>query len=441
MTDLASAVRDLELPGGSLSVLAVERSSGDVLVAKTPDRTLAPASNTKLVTAGLALEHLGPEWQFTTRLRGPNPDNDVIDGDITLFSDGAPDLEQADLSTLAADVSRYADRIAGDLLVDGTVFSDGEIGPGWTWGDTQQYYGARSSAVGLAQNQVTVTVSMDPAGEPSVSVSPNTAVVDIDETVSIDADASRDDFQIVTDPDSGTITLRGATPPKAIPIEESVPVVRPERHIGLALRAALLDAGVELEGSVRVLDESAAAATTAGTSILGRVDSTPLRELIQRMNVPSDNYIAEQLARRTAYEAMGEGTWDAWERLTQSHFGSLDVDTVRIRDGSGLSRYNLIPARGLVAHLRWVDEHPWSGTFFDSLPTPGNGTLASRLDGVPVAAKTGTITGTSALSGVVERDAVPDVLFSVLHGGLTRAGSDTAREKQDTFVRRLVDRE
>ena len=50
----------------------------------------------------------------------------------------------------------------------------------------------------------------------------------------------------------------------------------------------------------------------------------------------------------------------------------------------------------------------------------------------------GTITGTSALSGVVSRESAPDVLFSVLQGGLTREGSDGARERQNAFVRWLA---
>lgn len=441
MTGPSFSPGDLELPGASLSVLAVERSSGDVVVEHTPDRALAPASNTKLVTAGLALEHLGPDWQFETRLIGPSASNGVVDGDMVLVGSGAPDLDQAALSTLATSVTAQVDRITGDLFVDGTAFPDGQVGPGWTWGDTRHYYGARSSAVALNRNQVTVTVTMAEDGEtPSVSVTPDTRAVEVDSTVSVDSAASTDDFQIATDSDTGTITVRGKVPPEAVPIEESVPIPRPERHTGLALRTALVDAGVELGGTVRVLDGDDDQSRAPAASVFARVESAPVRELVREMNVPSDNFIAEQFARRVAYEATGEGTWSAWETLVQNHFHALGVDTIRIRDGSGLSRYNLVPARGIVAHLRWGDDQSWSDAFFDSLPTPGVGTLSSRLEGVPVAAKTGTITGTSALSGVVNRGDEPEVVFSVLHGGLTQEGSDLARERQNTFVRWLAER-
>ncbi|WP_082224560.1 D-alanyl-D-alanine carboxypeptidase/D-alanyl-D-alanine endopeptidase [Halolamina rubra] len=438
MTDVPSAVSDLQLPGASLSVLAVERSSGDRLVQNTPDRALAPASNTKLVTAGLALEYLGPDWQFETQVLGPEPENGDVDGDIVLVGDGAPDLDQSVLSNLAADVTRQISRVTGDIVIDGTMFPDGEVGPGWTWGDTRYYYGARSSAVALNRNQVTVTVTSN-AGDPSISVQPETPTIEIAATVTVDGTAVEDDLQIFTDSDTGTITVKGAVPPEATPIEESVPVPSPERHTGLAFQEALDEAGVEIEGKVRVRDRADDRQAASDPSVFARVDSSPLRELVREMNVPSDNFIAEQIARRVAHEATGDGTWSGWESLVEKHFDSLGTETVRIRDGSGLSRYNLVPAKAIVAHLRWVDDQPWRSAFFDSLPTPGTGTLDSRLEGVPVAAKTGTITGTSALSGVVRRETEPDVIFSVLHGGLTQGGSDKARTVQNAFVRWLAD--
>lgn len=44
--------------------------------------------------------------------------------------------------------------------------------------------------------------------------------------------------------------------------------------------------------------------------------------------------------------------------------------------------------------------------------------------------------GRGALSGVLRRDEEPDVVFSVVFGGLT-VGADAARERQDAFVRSL----
>ena len=440
MTEQSRAVRDVAIPGASLSVLAEGRESGDVHATVSPSRSLPPASNTKLVTAGVALDTLGPDFTFETRLAArEETDDGVLDGDLLLVGTGAPDLEQDDLETLAAAVGNRITRIAGDLVVDGSMFTDGHLAPGWTWGDQRYYYGARSSALALDRNQVTVCISVEnsPDGEvePTVTVTPKTAAVEVDCDLSVSQDAAIDDIEVYADHESGTVTVRGALPPEADTVEESVPIRQPECHCAGALVAALADAGVSLDGEIR-LEEGSEPNDDAET--LASVTSAPVRDLVREMNLPSDNFIAEQLARRVAHEVTGEGSWAHWETLVQDHFEALGSENVRIRDGSGLSRYNTIPASALLAHLRWVDEQPWAEAFFDSLPTPGEGTLSSRLSGVTVAAKTGTITGTSALTGVVRRDADEDVFFSLLHGGLTRDRGDEAREKQDAFVEWLA---
>ncbi|WP_342765866.1 D-alanyl-D-alanine carboxypeptidase [Haladaptatus sp. DYF46] len=83
---------------------------------------------------------------------------------------------------------------------------------------------------------------------------------------------------------------------------------------------------------------------------------------------------------------------------------------------------------------------PWSETLIGSLPTPGEGTLAYRLRDVdvPVHAKTGTVRGTRALSGVIERPSDPDVLFSILVSNVT-VGLNDARDYRDDLVRVLID--
>lgn len=440
MTERPQEIRELAIPGGSLSVLAEGRDSGDVHAAASPSRSLPPASNTKLVTAGLALAHLGPDFTFETRLAvDGKPDGGVLEGDLRVVGTGAPDIGYGDLETLAEAVGERITRVTGDLVVDTSMFSDGHLAPGWTWGDQRYYYGARSSALALDRNQVTVRVTVETApdggAEPAVTVTPKTTAVEVDCSLSVAEDAATDDISVYADHESGTVVVRGTLPPEADPLEESVPVRQPEHHCAQALRAALADAGVDLDGEIRV---GAGGGTNGDADTLTRVQSAPVRDLIREMNIPSDNFVAEQLARRVAHELTGDGSWEQWESLTQDHFEARGCENVRLRDGSGLSRYNLVPASALVAHLRWVDDQPWSETFFDSLPTPGEGTLASRLQGLTLAAKTGTITGTSALTGIVRRDADEDLFFSVLHGGLTRERGDTARENQDEFVRWLA---
>ncbi|WP_192498499.1 D-alanyl-D-alanine carboxypeptidase/D-alanyl-D-alanine endopeptidase [Halorussus halophilus] len=437
--------------GGDDSSETRERGGGqgDVLASHAPDRALPPASNTKLLTTALALDALGPDYRFETRATSSGELSDGrLDGDLRLHGGGAPDLSPGDLAELAERVRESGvETVAGDLLFDRSLFGDDGLGPGWTWGDERHAYGARSDALSLAGNTVAVEVA-DPAatGEFQATLTPETDAV----SVQCDVEPGEDDCSVYTDHDTGVVRVEG-TLPSGSERSERAPVSNPGYHCALAFRDALADADVAVRGDVaeRTGTEAEAETSPNGHSSTREwaVESAPISALARRTNVPSDNFVAEQLARAVGASHAGgtddgdgggrSGSWEAWNDLATDRLESLGVSTCRIRDGSGLSRYNLLTARGVVELLSWAADRPWRDTFFSSLPEPGEGTLESRLADVDgVRAKTGTLTGTCALSGIVERPDAPDVLFSVLLSGLT-GDVESARERQDAFVRSL----
>ena len=104
-------------------------------------------------------------------------------------------------------------------------------------------------------------------------------------------------------------------------------------------------------------------------------------------------------------------------------------------DGSGLSRYTLASARGIVEAL--VAFEPLLSPL---LPAPGEGTLRSRLRGKEVVAKTGTLRHVSALSGYGTTASGKRVAFSVLVNGWT-GGTARVRALIDRIVTRLLEEE
>ncbi len=109
----------------------------------------------------------------------------------------------------------------------------------------------------------------------------------------------------------------------------------------------------------------------------------------------------------------GSGTWSAGLAAIGEYVGDNGVNTgtLRQRNGSGLSRRNLIPPAELVALLAAARAEPWFDTWYAALPIAGNaerfvgGTLRTRMRGTAAAnnvhAKTGSLTGASSLSGYV----------------------------------------
>jgi D-alanyl-D-alanine carboxypeptidase/D-alanyl-D-alanine-endopeptidase (penicillin-binding protein 4) len=436
---------NLALPGAAVSALAVA-PDGDRLAATDPDRAVSPASNTKLVTTALALDVLGPDHRIETRVDGRgDTDGGVLEGDLVVGGVGAPALDRAAVEDPAAAVAERVDRVAGDLVLDCSRFDGPMFAPGRTWGDGKHAYGAPTSALAVGGNTVTASVGGDGDGGVEATVRPSTAAVETRVDLTADPGADESDVSVYTDPEDGTIHVAGRAPPDAT-VRREVPVHAPVRHAGHLLVDALAGSGVDVAGHLVVRDDGEAAVADGASSAtvdrdvqvveLAAVESAPVRELVGAMNVPSDNFLADQFARVVAAEATGEGSWDAWRDLVEDRFVDLGVETIRFRDGSGLSRYDRVPARGLVALLTWVREQPWADAFFDSLPAPGEGTLSERLDGVDLRAKTGTLTGVRALSGRIERADGP-VLFSVLLSDVT-VGADRAHDLQNEWVRWLA---
>lgn len=395
--------------------MLVRELGGDELVAHDPDVPLPPASNTKLLTAALALHHLGSDYRFETRV--------FRDGDsLVLRGRGNPSLSPTQLSVLSESVRNESIDTVTNLVADVGCFSEAFRGPGWMWEDGQYGYGAESTALALSGNTVSVTVS---GTDIEISPKPNTT------EIVTDFDPSADELRVFRDEDE--IRIEGQ--PSDEPQTETVPVADPIRHCLLAFQDTLEATGVTHTGGLLISRNP-----NSGEPI-ATVKSPPVSELVREMNVPSDNFLAEQLARTVSREVRGDGSWETWETVVSEFLDAHDAGGARIRDGSGLSRYNLVSARGLVRVLEWVERQPWANTFFASLPQPGEGTLENRLleTDCELRAKTGTLTGSRTLSGIVRRnDGRNDVVFSVLLGGLTGEDEENARETIDDFVRELA---
>ena len=165
----------------------------------------------------------------------------------------------------------------------------------------------------------------------------------------------------------------------------------------------------------------------------GQIRSKSIREWITVTNLRSDNNYANILLRY-----MG-GSQSVQQALT-----SLGVDPkgYRLRDGSGLSRNNLITPRTLVSTLRAMSDARGKDVFLASLPVAGvSGTLKNRMRGSiaqgTVRAKTGTLKGVRALSGYIEHPEYGNLAFSIITNQPTNQPIAPVVSAIDEIVMRL----
>ncbi|MCC8337082.1 D-alanyl-D-alanine carboxypeptidase/D-alanyl-D-alanine-endopeptidase [Streptomyces sp. R1] len=166
--------------------------------------------------------------------------------------------------------------------------------------------------------------------------------------------------------------------------------------------------------------------------------SAPLSDIVKKMLKTSDNNIAETLLRMSAVELGRPGTFEAGTALVRQVLSSygISLDNFEMHDGSGLSRADRIPAATLAQLLDAITESPALGSILEGLPVSGEagaslGPEWGRFDDPnsecavgKVHAKTGTLTGAIALSGVTRTDDGDWRIFSFIENNSTADPSD-----------------
>jgi D-alanyl-D-alanine carboxypeptidase/D-alanyl-D-alanine-endopeptidase (penicillin-binding protein 4) len=181
-----------------------------------------------------------------------------------------------------------------------------------------------------------------------------------------------------------------------------------------ALTEALRDKGI-------VIDNQPATPAAERPESLFTMQSVPLREILPALMKPSQNQIAEVFLRGLGLERTGVGTADSGRRVIERQFAEwkIPADGFVVRDGSGLSRGDLVSPEALIGILDVMRRSPHYDLYYASMPIAGvDGTIRTRMRGTPaegnVHAKTGTLSMVRSLSGYVTSADGRPLLFSIL---------------------------
>ena len=148
-------------------------------------------------------------------------------------------------------------------------------------------------------------------------------------------------------------------------------------------------------------------------------------DILRRQNLDSLNLDAEALTKMLGAADSGPpGSIAKGARAIQS-WARRHGARVITHDGSGLSYTNSVSTTAMVRLLSAANGRPWGSALRSTLPSGGQGTLAGRLIGLRVRAKTGTLLKqVSALSGWVWLQRRQRwVEFSILSRGLPKLES------------------
>jgi len=205
----------------------------------------------------------------------------------------------------------------------------------------------------------------------------------------------------------------------------------PEKRLAASLTSRLRSIGVRVGGKPK----GGGAPPDYARHLVAKVKSPQLSSMLRHMNRTSSNFFAEVLGKLLAVQRSGPpGTIAKGGRGIRAWAARYNV-TVRAHDSSGLSSANRVSPHGLTRLLGIAHNQSWARRLRDGLATGGQGTLEDRLHGVPVRAKTGTLSGVSTLSGWVRLKRTNSWgEFSIMSRGMSKA---SAVKLEDRIVRLL----
>ena len=357
---------------------------------------------------------------------------------LYLVGDGDPSLQVEDVAGLAAATAAEAGPDTFDrIVIDDSFFSEQRFGPGYDEDGPGFSYEAPSGALSLQFNTVEIRVAPGAPEEPThVTVSPECDHVRI---VNEATTGRGDDLDITTwaDGDQTVVHVRGRMRAHATPLQIRRRITDPGMYLGttFANRFATMTDSEPLAVSRGQVPASA--------QPLVRHDSEPLTDVLRSALLYSNNFTTEQVLRTLGARRSGEpGDWDNGAAALRAFWTAigLDADDLTLVNGSGYTRRGRVSPDALVRLLA-LTARPDSdaAAVVASLPAPGeHGTLRRRLGMARgrLRAKTGTMRGASALSGIISRHEHEAYGFSILVNG--PISTDRSRRLQDRIVLALV---
>jgi len=418
-----------EFAHAHFGVKFIEAGTGKTVYALNSGKLFVPGSTTKLLSTGTAMELLGADYRFHTKIyrTGPIKKDGTLEGDLVLVAsgdlnlsnriqpDGTMAFEDEDHSYGGPDsrglpgdpltvIKEFAKQVAakgikklkGRVLVDISLFPEGEreLGTGVT-----------ISPIVVNDNVIDVMITPGAAENAAVDlkVNPQTAYVRIINQVTTGKAGSRTTLEYGDEkqnPDgTRTVTLTGSIAQGGKPEMHAYPVAEPSRFAATVLLEALKEQGIaaNLASPGETIDFKKLAASYTAENVVAEHTSPPFTEEVkvtlkvsQNLHASSMPYLVGALVGHKTSGVLQGGFDLENEFLTKA---GLDLSGAAQSDGAGGNAF--FTPDFMTQYLLYMSKTKNYDAFYRSLPILGkDGTLVKIQTGSPAAghvhAKTGT---------------------------------------------------
>ena len=403
------------LENANVSLLVKDLQSGQTLYQYRSQNSVTPASTMKLVTTATALELLGSDFRFETKLEtdGTITKEGVLNGNLYIRGSGDPTLGSSKLGD-AGFLNQWVNavkqaginKINGQIIADASLYDDQGVNPFWTWEDIGNYYAAGVYGISYLDNTCKVYFRTGKAG----------TTAEILRTVPEIPGLTFDNHLLSSDIAFDSCYFYGAPHANLRRIFGEIPANRSE----FVVKADIPNPGLLLaQDFTKALTENQVAVLGTATDIVPQSKNTKLiyshfsptlSDIVTETNVKSNNIYAEHIFRYLALNAYPVASTVGALKVIKSFWKSkgLPVNQLFQYDGCGLSPMDAVSAEFFVDLLTYMKTKSVNQqAFFNSLPVSGEGgTLATFLRNTvlqgKVHAKSGTITRVKSYAGYID---------------------------------------
>ena len=410
--------------------ICIMDSNGKLIAGVNQEKMLVPASNMKLITTGAALHILGPEHAFETVLAHDGEISDgILNGNLHIIGGGDPTLASKD--SIAVPIERTFAiwekiiRNAGIRSINGRIIGDGRFfegaaeEPTWLWNDLGTYYGTGVTGLMFYENMQSFSVSAGPHTGAPINIKPyypDCPWMEFRYACSTGKTGTGDLLYMFTSDLAPVAEIRGTfgvdRAAKRLDCANKYPEYTCAHYFENHLRRRGISCSEGAADYKLITDwVDSYNSRKEELKVLGSSFSPTLDRIVFETNHASNNVFAETLFRSlgktlresACYDSSYVAINDALVELGLS--GSKDL---KIQDGSGLSRQNLVSPKALCEFLYAMTSSPAFEPFLASLPSPGYaGTLEYNMKGQPAAlrqrikVKSGSMNGVRCYSGYI----------------------------------------
>lgn len=406
---------------GATGYVVAELASGRVLEQAGADQLMPPASVEKAITSLFALEKLGPDYRFSTKVMAVGVvSGGTLEGDLVLAGGGDPTLDSDSLGDLVAALAA-----TGLRQVTGRFIAYAGALPAFERisADQPEQVGYNPGLSGLALNFNRVNFEWSKGGASlAMNARGERFVPDVHVAKMAVADRGQPIFTRRDDGGAERWTVAraalGNDGSRWLPVRHVAPYVADVFRTLCAAQGISLPVGEVVQ------------AMPEGARLLVEHRSDDLTTILRSMLRFSTNITAETVGLMASGAASLRGSAAAMQEWAQERLGLQ----ARFVDHSGLGSEARVTAGGMLRALLAAEKTPTGRVLRAILRETGLRDEAGREikdSAVRVHAKSGTLNFVSGLAGFIEVPGGRDLAFAIFSADLARRAAIPMAEREE----------